>query len=227
LSDYLERVDIMSTEVDDDGVVRAKLGDKAEDNLGITDGVALWPCGAFVSRPADPTAAPGACEALMCTEGSSRYAVNWRDNRMAAKAGALAPGDSAILSNSAARVLVKQGEAAVSLYTESGLTGSSMIVELNGAGEKFTVLAGKAVIQATPGPPAALVLQLGGSQITMSEQSIALNAQHVAINGATVSIGLVPGLGVPPVAPANAAVTGPPAVPPGPHPLSTTVTIAP
>ncbi len=192
--------DILSTELDEEGVVRAQLGD-VDSGVGLENDVALYGTDGFVSRPNDPDE-NGAAQASYAEDGNGLRATGTRDNRNASKAGALAPGDRAIVSNCEARFLLKKEQDAISIYTKSA-DDKPMLFEVSGSKGLVTLLAvgdaGNALIQMKPG---RIMLGIdGGGSIVIDKKGVHIFGSHFGCNTGSGNLGTI--VGVPPVAPAN------------------------
>src|SRR5262245_36519161 len=120
--------EISATSIEE-GEVRANLG-YGEDGIGADS--PIWGIASFAYRPADPDET-GAAMTNVCVSGDNQRCIVTRDNRYSEKAGALNPGDSAILTTGPARVMVKDGNKSVTLFTENEKDDdSSQMVHVDG-----------------------------------------------------------------------------------------------
>ena len=103
--------------------------------------VQVWGPDGFIARPNDPSAA-GTCQALYLVDGQQQRVIATRDNRFAAQAGTMDPGDRLVVTDGNVRFYMKQATQRVGLYTEAKTAppagGKAMIVDLNG--DEGTVL---------------------------------------------------------------------------------------
>lgn len=189
----------------ENGEVRAGLGYLSQGGEGIDAGaVCLGPDG-FISRPNEPDADKAAL-AFYLKDANRKYVLGIRDNRYADKVGSLDPGDRAIVTNGEARVMVKQVDDSVTLYTVNKKVDSSMMVALDGSTGELNLLSGKANITVGEDEDGAFIeLKCGNASLALYEDGT------IQINGATFtcatlkgSLGIIsPQPPVLPVAPAN------------------------
>ena len=129
---HFDRGDVVLS-TPENGQVRVNLGD-VDRGTGYGVSTPVWGPDGYLARPNDPE--NGACQALYLTDGQNRRAVAFCDNRFAAQAGTLAPGDRMIVTNAACRIYMKQATAQAGIYTEAAseppVGGKGMTVDLNG-----------------------------------------------------------------------------------------------
>ncbi len=166
------------------GDPRVNIGEQTT-GKGFGADTAVWGSGtAFVSVP-NPDSAAGSAQALVDVEGNSTRVVAARDNRFAAKAGALAAGDAAIVTDSdaCARLVAAQD------LFEIKSTGMSL--ELAGQDGEVRITKGGTTIVLTstgctisfapaPGPPVA--------SIALSSTGVAITAATVTVNGVALLV---------------------------------------
>lgn len=189
-----------------DGEVRVNLGNLF-DGAGLGAEVGVWGVDGFVSRPNDPDAA-GACQAIYLVDGQDKRVIATRDNRWAAKVGTLQPGDRGIVTNSAARVLVKRAQDSVTLFTENATDdGSSMMVNLDGSTGKLLAAVGGAYLEMDKD---AITLSAGGSMLRIDAAGVFTFGPHTGLCTAGGNLGVV-GKVPPPVGVGSilAGATGP------------------
>lgn len=178
----------------DAGEVRPVVGDAAT-GVGFAASVPFWTCGpAFVSCP-NPATSGASCQALLWQEGNVTRVIAARDNRFVDKAGALALGDAAIVTDSEAWFKLTKAGDKVELRTKSGsdemkvaLDGGAGTIVLSVGGVSLTVDAtGINVVGAfkVNGIP-AVVNGANPSALVMSA------AAGVTISSGTASINLAP-----------------------------------
>ena len=204
-SDNLTQIaDVTASTIASDGQVRVNIGD-AFTGKGFAADAPLWGLDGFVSRPNDPDA-DGAAQVLYLVDGDNKRAFASRDNRWASKAGNLAPGDRAIVSNCDARMFVKKERNAVTLYTVNEKDdGHSMLVDLAGKDGNLIILNGSAQIRMTKD---SITLGVsGGGAIVIDKDGVQVLGAQAAINCSTVTIGLMGG--APPPPGSSSACVGP------------------
>ncbi len=196
--------DVLQSTVEN-GVVLLTLGYKDRD-VGIGADVGLWGNGdGFVSVPNDPDE-DGCAQVLFQQESSVKRATAIRDRRYSEKGGALAPGDRAIVSSSAARFFLKNETASIALYTENQEdSDSSMIVELNGERGALRIINGKSYLTMKKDE---ILIGVGGTMLRLNEDGVFVYGKHCALNTKTGSLGVIPP-GIPPPVGVNSICAGP------------------
>jgi hypothetical protein len=117
------------------GDPRINIGEKT-DGEGFGADTATWANGdGFLSVPNPPSSA-GCAQAVVLPEGNTQRAVATRDNRFSAAAGDLAPGDRAIVSDSAAYVKLTRADNKVEIVSED------MSISVYGAGGTIEIVKG-------------------------------------------------------------------------------------
>lgn len=195
-----EVADVLGSEVVSTGEVRVDLGDELSGD-GWDKGVAMWGLDGFITRP-NERSADGVCQALFVYDGNTRRVIGSRDNRFAQQAGALAPGDRAIVTDGPARFFLKRETDTISLYTEHG--GTSMAATLDGSTGTISLFnASGCVIEMRD---SEIVLAAGGTMLVLNADGLAVFGKHCALNtggGNLGTLGPIP----PPVA-TNAILYG-------------------
>jgi len=177
------------------GEVRVNLGDLS-DGTGFGAECSLWGVDGFVSCPNDPDDA-GCAQAIYLSSGNSKRAICSRDVRFASKAGALKPGDRAILSDCDARLFLKKANNGITLYTVNETDGDkAMIVDLAGAKGKITILNSGAQI-AIEKDKITLGVS-GGGAIVIDSNGVQVLGQQFVAACSTVTLGLIAGVPPPP-----------------------------
>lgn len=177
------------------GEVRVNLGNSVTGE-GYDNNASVWGPDGYLARPNDPSD-DGAARALYFVDGNARKVFATCDNRFAAQAGALEPGDRMIVTDGAGRIFMKQATAHVGMYTEmpdeppSG--GKGMILSLNGAEGVITLRAGGAMIVLDGNAGTITLLASGPSgntSITLDSSTISLLAGAVHLDGGFTTLGL-------------------------------------
>lgn len=151
------------------------------DGVGVGSDIGTWQ-GYHVSMPDAPDAT-GADQALVMRDGQGKRVVGIRCNRAVAKAGELAPGDSAQLSGGKARVLIKKEGDVFSAYTEME-DGTSMLFSLDGGAGQAMLAVGKSYIQVIDGE---IVLSVGEHLLRLNADAItAIGKAFISATGATL-----------------------------------------
>lgn len=199
------RIDVTASTVEG-GDVRVNLGD-ALTNEGIASDSPWWCNGdGFLSCPNESSPdGGGACEVFYFFDGNQRIAVAARDGRYAEKAGALKPGDRAIVSSCAARMLLKAEDSALTIYSENQKDGdSSMLNSVDGKNGQILMANGGASIQILKDK---IVLSVGASMIVLDQSGVHVYGGHFAANTKSGNFGVV-GAIAPPTG-VNSIVAGP------------------
>jgi hypothetical protein len=173
------------------GEVFVTVGD-AVDGQGWGANAAMWGPDGYIAVPNQATQG-AACRAIYLVDGNMKRVFACRDNRIASKAGTLAPGDRAIVTDAAARVRVLKAANMVELYSETGsgdplkvvVDGANDIVNLVGSGSDVLLTGDNAEMSA--GASSVLVDASTGVQASVgsSNVTIAANGDIGASNGAT------------------------------------------
>ncbi len=202
-ADHLSDVaDILGSTVARTGEVRVDLGD-ALTGEGWDRDCATWGIDGFISRPNDRDAS-GVAQALFLYDGNTRRVVGMRDHRFADKAGALEPGDRAIVSKGPARFFLKNASDMLTLYTEH--QGTSMAVAVDGSTGTIKLFnASGATVELRDGE---IILAAGGTMLVINADGFSVYGKHTALNTGGGNLGTIGPL-PPPVA-TNAVLYGAP-----------------
>lgn len=189
------------------GVVRANIGNAAT-NAGVASNVPLYGIDGFVSRPADADE-DGAARVLYINDGNQKIGIASADRRYATKVGDLQPGDKAIVSPGEARMLLKDADDLIVLYSARQEDGTSMMIAVNGKTGKITASVGLTKLEISM-DEITLAIN-GGPSLKLSKllNNIALMAGALNLDGGDVTVGLMPGGIRPSVTPAQSALYGP------------------
>jgi hypothetical protein len=203
VNDAFDILDITATSMDG-GDVRVNLGDSIT-NEGAAAEEPWWTCAdGFISHP-NHADADGACQAFFMRDGNQRIAIAARDGRYASKCGELLPGDRAIVSSCAARVLLKAADSACTIYSENQKdNNSSMLNSVDGKNGQILMANGGASIQMLKDK---IVLSVGASMIVLDQAGVHVYGGHFAANTKSGNFGVV-GAIVPPTG-VNSIVAGP------------------
>ncbi len=187
---YFDRGDVVLSTAEN-GQVRVNLGD-VDRKTGYGVSTPVWGPDGYLARPNDPE--NGACQALYLTDGQNRRAVAFCDNRFAAQAGTLAPGDRMIVTNAACRMFMKAATAHVGFYTEAKseppVGGKGMTVDLNGDDGKVVLRAGGCSIT-LDGQAGTITLIAAGPSGTTTVTLDAVNGFSVVAGIANIDAGNV------------------------------------
>jgi len=202
-ADHLTDIaDIVRSDVTDAGEVRANIGDSIT-GTGYGAQTPMWTPDGYIARPNDPDA-NGAARALYVVDGSAKRIVGVRDSRYASKVGAMEPGDRAIVSDCAARILLKKGNSAITLVSENQQDGdSTMLLDLNGVAGHALIVNGGSYIEIKKD---SIVLSAGGSMISVDSTGVAIFGPHTGLNTKSGNLGVINGAA--PIAPAASVMVG-------------------
>jgi hypothetical protein len=200
------KLDILSSELRS-GEIRVSLGDKTL-NQGAVGDATLWGTGGFISRPLDPDDR-GACMGLFLFEGNNRRVFATKDNRINDKYGQLAPGDSAIVTDGDARLLVKRDGDSVSIITKNHAANDElMVLQVSGDNGEFVCMVGgndgTAMLKIKSG---TIALVAGGASLMVDKDGVTINGSRFNCNTGGGNLGTIG-----PVAPmtvANSIIYGP------------------
>jgi hypothetical protein len=186
------------------GEVRHGLGN-LETGRGIAAEVAYWGPWGFISVP--PAPADGAAAmAWYWQDGNEKRILGFHDNRYTDRVGELAPGDSAIVTDGEARVMVKRERDLVTLYSQNRATGYSMAVTVDAEGGIVQLLNGETSIELHADK---IVLSVsGGGSLVLDKSGAHIGGTWLAVNTAGGHLGVLPP-GVPPVVGVQSVVAGP------------------
>jgi hypothetical protein len=188
------------------GEVRVNVGDQASANEGVGAEVAMWGLPGFISVPSPPSS-DGCAQALVLTDGNEQRVIASRDNRIAAKVGVPKSGDRFIVSDRDARVLLKNEDNAINIYTVNEEDGNaSQMLDLRGKTGVTVLLNGGCIIRQKTDE---LIISIAeGPTFMMDKDGFQFTGKTFNVDCATITLGLLPG-GFRPVPPANTALTGP------------------
>lgn len=143
-----DRCDILATDKSTDEV-RVSIGDN-QTGVGFQSSTSVWGVDGFCSAPDAPDA-NGTCEALFVRNGDEKIVIGRRDRRIDAKSGNLQPGDKAIITSGASRVVVKKSDNSVVLYTtdNGGDDGNGVYLKLAGNKLEFRAPWGRLTFDAS------------------------------------------------------------------------------
>lgn len=178
----------------ENGEVRVNYGEETTGEGFLAD-VQTWGPDGYIARPNDPSD-KGAAQVLYLVDGQQQRAVAFRDNRFAAQAGTLEPGDRMIVTDAACRLYLKKTRAQVGMYTEAvnafpdGSKG--MVLDLDGQSGVIQVKRGGQMIVLGDDGNVTLLCATAASQssIVMTPTSITITAGTVNIAGGFVALGL-------------------------------------
>ena len=159
------------------GEVRVNPGEETTGE-GFASDTQVWGPDGYIARPNDPND-KGAAQVFYTVEGQQQIALAFRDNRFAAQAGTLEPGDRMIVTDGPTRFYLKRTKAQVGLYTEAAneppTGGKGMILDLSGESGVIQIRAGGCII--------SLDGQNGKITLTASGPSGAATLVLDAVNG--------------------------------------------
>lgn len=151
----------------EDGQPRVNVGDQ-QSGAGLGAALTVWGSGdGFVGLPNTPSGASSA-QALVYVDGHVQRVVAVRDTRIANRAGTLAPGDRAIVSDSEAWLLLDQSADSIALRSSGSIVGE-MTVTVDGANNRIRLTVGTVslTIDATGVDVTGGVLKVGGVTLTV------------------------------------------------------------
>lgn len=182
--------DIVRSEIKN-GSVTVAIGDAAK-GTGVEAGALIFGPDGFIGRPNDADG-DGAAAALYMISGNRKVVLGTADRRFAAQAGALKPGDRAIVSSGAARFILKNEDDLVVLYTEDQTSGTSIIGSFNGSTGEIILSVGLTQLVITSTKISLIVN--GGPSLVLDgtvpgASSIAMTGSTVNVDGGFVTLGL-------------------------------------
>jgi len=131
----------------EDGEVRVDLGD-IRTGKGISAESVTWGSDGFISVPNEPDNSTKECaRALYFDDGYERIVIGTYDARYAEQVGSLESGDRMIVSKGEQRLLAKQSNESITMYSKNQVTGSSMMVSVHGEDGAILIVNGKSSIQ--------------------------------------------------------------------------------
>lgn len=139
--DHLTDISDVLTAQATNGEVFVTVGD-AVDGQGWGANAAMWGPDGYIAVPNQATQG-AACRAIYLVDGNMKRVFACRDNRIANRAGTLAPGDRAIVTDASARVRVLQAANSVELYSE-GPTAAPVQVLVDGPNDQVVLLSSQA-----------------------------------------------------------------------------------
>lgn len=188
----IDRFDVLSAELAENGDTLIQIGD-AQSGEVESSNVRMWVGDGFLGIPNVPSS-DGNAQVLGVLDGNEVRATGSRDRRFVNAAGALEPGDRAIVSDSEARFLLKREDDNITLYSVNQKTDESMMVSIHGKngelqvinGKSFINLRGDAISIGVSGGPIITIdkdgVKIGGKALTVNTESVALG------NGATIPV---------------------------------------
>lgn len=194
----VEKLDILSTDLNAKGEIRCKLGNSATDE-GMRESAICWGTAGFYARPkaaAKEGSNEGACVALYTRSGHSRNVVATKDNRLIPKYGDIAEGDRAIVGYGDARFIMKDASDSVSLMTKNHADNDQlMLLQLNGQKGELTIMIGgqqgtslfkmkSGVIHMSVDGGGSLTIDKNGISVTGNSCSLATACGHLGVLGA-------------------------------------------
>lgn len=166
---YFDRGDVVLSTAEK-GQVRVNLGD-VDRKTGYGVSTPVWGPDGYLARPNDPES--GACQALYLTDGQNRRAVAFCDNRFAAQAGTLAPGDRMIVSSQAARFYLRNADNRIGFYTEA---------------QSEPPTGGKGMLFDMSGKDGVIQIRCGGASITLDGQKGTITLCAAGPSGASTLV---------------------------------------
>jgi hypothetical protein len=139
---YLEVVDVTLAE-SENGQPRVNVGD-TQSGVGTGASVPLWGSGdGFIGMPNAPTGKASA-QAIVLVEGNYQRVIAIRDNRTITRAGTLAEGDRAIVSNSDALLFLDASEDTIELRSTGG--AGTLRVLVDGVNSRIRLMVGSVAL---------------------------------------------------------------------------------
>jgi hypothetical protein len=184
-ADHLTDIGDILLSTAENGEVRVNVGDVLT-KAGYDTNASVWGPDGYIAMPNDPSD-DGAARALYLLDGNNRRVFGFTDNRFAAQAGTLQPGDRRIVTDGPTRIYITKATAQVGLYTEAEneppVGGKGMILDLNGSEGVIQIRSGGCLI----------VLDGQNSKITISASGASGNAAIVIdpVNGISLLAGTV------------------------------------
>lgn len=196
-ADHLTQIADVLHSTAEAGEVRVNFGEETTGE-GFRADVQVWGPDGFIARPNDPSNA-GTCQVLYIVDGQQQRVVATRDNRFAAQAGTMDPGDRLIVTDGPGRFYLKRKTQRIGLYTEAKsdppVGGKGMILDLNGEAGNILIKRGGQVFELAADGGVSIVCAGAASQssITMTPTSITLSAGVIYIDGGNVTVGVTGG----------------------------------
>lgn len=187
-ADLLLGTDDVLNSTADGGELRVDLGD-IRDGVGLAAEVVLWGTDGFVSRPNDPDDSAKECaRALYFVDGDERIVIGTVDARYASKVGTLEPGDRAIVGKGEQRLLVKEGNESVTMYSVNQSTNSSMLVSVSGEDGTITLVNGGAIF--TIEDDKIIMAINGGGYLEVNKSGVAIRGASFVAQTASGHFGV-------------------------------------
>lgn len=182
--------DIVRSEMKN-GSVTVAIGDAAK-GTGVEAGALMFGPDGFIGRPNDADG-DGAATAFYFFSGNRKVVLGTTDRRFASKAGALKPGDRAIVSSGEARILLKNEDDLIAIYSVKQSNGTSMGIFVDGSAGAIILSVGLTQIRIEEGKISHIVN--GGPSIIADgtvpgASSIQMTASTVNVDGGFVTLGL-------------------------------------
>ena len=173
------------------GQIRINIGD-VDKQTGYGVSLPVWGPDGYLAMPNDP--GNGAARAFYFKDGTNARVFAFSDNRFAAQAGTLKPGDRMIVTDAACRIFMKRETAHVGLYTEAKdeppVGGKGMTVDLNGDDGKVVLRAGGCSI-VLDGQAGTITLIAAGPSGTATLTLDAVNGASLVAGIANIDAGTV------------------------------------
>lgn len=170
-----------------DGEVRYDVGD-VRDDKGIGVEVAAFGVDGFVSMPNLPDS-DGCARAIYIEDGDEKIIIGTVDARYADKVGTLEYGDRAIISKGAQRLLMKQGNESVTLYTERA-DGTPMMATLSKDDEIVSLFNGSNYIEISK--DGITIAVKDGGWLRLDSEGVQVGGKTFAANTKGGVLGIVP-----------------------------------
>jgi hypothetical protein len=197
--------DVVGIDVQPNGAVTLRVGDAFREK-GFSANAPMFGLANVVSVPLLPEGGEAA-QVLCAEDDDQRVPFAAQDNRIAAQAGTLKPGDTAIFTDGEAKLLVKRDTDQVIAYTKGAASGDSQMIINDGENDQIVLTVGATFISI--GREEIVLAVNGGASITLNKQSIAMLTNAIQAVAASVQLGDMGG-GVPvPPTPATAVAIAP------------------
>jgi hypothetical protein len=175
------------------GEVRVNYGEETTGEGHLSD-VQTWGPDGYIARPNDPSD-KGTCQVLYIVDGQQQRATAFRDNRFAAQAGTLEPGDRMIVTDGPSRIYMKRASQRVGMYTEAKSAfadgSKGMVIDLDGEAGNIQIKRGGQMV--VLGEDGNVTLVCAGpatqSSIVMTPTTITITASTVNVAGGFVALG--------------------------------------
>ena len=170
------------------GDVRFNLGD-ATKGTGVDANSPFFGIDGFVSMP-NESDGDGAADCFYFVTGNQKIGLGTRDRRYLDKVGALKAGDRVMFSKGAARILLKNADDLVVLYTEAQADGTSQIIANSGKEGKILLTVGLTRIEISKD---RIELSINGGPALVLDgaaNAVSVRANSINIDGADVTLGV-------------------------------------